>query len=210
MRLQLASHVPGADDLAMEGGYRYSKYSVGFDTNTYKIGLDWAPVRDVRLRGSYQRAVRAPNIGELFTPQSVGLDGSVDPCAAPQTPGSATHQWRHARQCKATGVKPSEFGHIVPNSANQYNGLLGGNRNLQPEDGRYLHGRRGAAAALGAEPDAVGRLLQHQDRQRDRHHRRQHHPQRLHRLRDSSARCIHRDANGCLWRTRTATSSIRR
>ncbi len=77
MRLPLASHLPGADDLSIEGGYRYSKYSEGFTTNTYKIGLDWAPVRDVRLRGSFQRAVRAPNIGELFTPQAVGLDGSV-------------------------------------------------------------------------------------------------------------------------------------
>jgi outer membrane receptor protein involved in Fe transport len=84
MRLPLASHVPGADDLAVEGGYRYSKYSLGFDTNTYKLGLDWAPVRDVRLRGSYQRAVRAPNIGELFTPQTVALDGAHDPCAAPE------------------------------------------------------------------------------------------------------------------------------
>ncbi len=76
MRLPLASHQPGAEDLSIEGGYRYSKYSEGFDTNTYKFGVEWAPIRDVRLRGSYQRAVRAPNIGELYTPKAVLLDGS--------------------------------------------------------------------------------------------------------------------------------------
>ena len=36
-------------------------------------------------------------------------------------------------QCELTGVKPGQFGNIVPNPANQYNGLLGGNPNLQPE-----------------------------------------------------------------------------
>ena len=133
MRLPLASHVPGADDLAIEGGYRYSKYSEGFDTNTYKIGLDWAPVRDVRLRGSYQRAVRAPNIGELFAPQAVGLDGSVDPCAAPLATATTLTNGETLAQCERSGVKPTQFGNIAPNSASQYNGLLGGNPKLNPE-----------------------------------------------------------------------------
>jgi iron complex outermembrane recepter protein len=135
LRLPLAQHQPFAEDLSVEAGYRYSKYSEGFNTNTYKIGLEWAPVRDVRLRGSYERAVRAPNIGELFTPQSVGLDGSVDPCAAPLAPGSTTTltTGATATQCARTGVTPAQFGHINPNPANQYNGLLGGNPNLVPE-----------------------------------------------------------------------------
>ena len=135
MRLPLASHVPGADDLAVEGGYRYSKYSLGFDTDTYKLGLDWAPVRDVRLRGSYQRAVRAPNIGELFDPQTVALDGAHDPCAAPETfPGSGVlTNGVTFNQCKATGVTPTEFGHIQPDPAFQYNGLISGTATLKPE-----------------------------------------------------------------------------
>ena len=72
-----SSDKPGAEDLSIEGGYRYSNYTEGFTTNTYKLGLEWAPVKDVRLRGSYQRAVRSPNIGELYTPQAIGLDGTV-------------------------------------------------------------------------------------------------------------------------------------
>jgi len=40
LRLPLANHIAFADELAIEGGYRYSKYSEGFDTNTYKLGLE--------------------------------------------------------------------------------------------------------------------------------------------------------------------------
>ncbi len=135
MRLPLVSHAPGAEDLAVEGGYRYSKYSLGFNTNTYKLGLEWAPVHDVRVRGSFQRAVRAPNIGELFTPVAVGLDGSHDPCSGPLAAGSTTVLASGATnvQCARTGVTPVEFGHIGPNPAFQYNGQFAGNPTLVPE-----------------------------------------------------------------------------
>ena len=52
-----------------------------FSTDTYKIGLDFAPIRDIRFRAAYNRAVRAPNIQELFAPQRVVLNGTGDPCA---------------------------------------------------------------------------------------------------------------------------------
>jgi iron complex outermembrane receptor protein len=126
MRLPLANHLPGAEELAVEGGYRYSEYSEGFNTNTYKLGLEWAPVRDLRARASYQRAVRAPNINELFLPQAVGLDGSIDPCAGSVPSASPA-------ACALTGVSPTQYGNIAPNTANQYNGLLGGNPSLKPE-----------------------------------------------------------------------------
>ena len=71
----------GAQTLSVEAGYRYSDYSTGFNTDTYKAGLDWAPIEALRFRGSFQHAVRAPNVGELFSTQSVALDGSEDPCA---------------------------------------------------------------------------------------------------------------------------------
>jgi iron complex outermembrane recepter protein len=125
MRLPLAAHRMFADDLFVDGGYRYSRSSSGFDTNTYKFGLQWAPVGAIRLRGSYQRAVRAPNISELFSLQSVGGDGSIDPCAGTPTASQAA--------CGLTGVKPAQYGHILPNSFHQYNGLTGGNPNVQPE-----------------------------------------------------------------------------
>ncbi|MGO9804049.1 MAG: TonB-dependent receptor domain-containing protein [Steroidobacteraceae bacterium] len=126
LRLPLAQHQPFAEDLSLEGGFRYSSYNLGFNTNTYKLGLEWAPVKDIRLRASYQRAVRAPNIGELYFPATVGLDGSEDPCTGAVPAGSLAG-------CERSGVTAAEYGHLNPNPAAQYNGLLGGNSGLQPE-----------------------------------------------------------------------------
>src|SRR5262249_954490 len=74
LRMPLVSDVTGFKSLDLEGGYRYSSYTTGFNTNTYKLGLSWAPINDLRLRGSYNRAVRAPNVAELYNPTFVGLD----------------------------------------------------------------------------------------------------------------------------------------
>src|SRR5208283_4772241 len=105
---------------------RYSSYSLGFNTNTFSIGLDWQPVQDVRLRGSFARAVRAPNIVELYNPNSVALDSTIDPCAGAAPAASAA-------QCARSGVTGAEYGHVLANSAAQYNGLTGGNTGLAPE-----------------------------------------------------------------------------
>jgi iron complex outermembrane receptor protein len=131
VRVPIMDNLPAADSLALEGGYRYSDYNLGFKTNTYKIGLEWAPVHDVLIRSSYQRAVRAPNIGELYSPQAIGLDFTADPCAGPAV-GGLVNGFTQA-QCALTGVSATQFGHITGNPSNQYNGLLGGNPGLQPE-----------------------------------------------------------------------------
>jgi iron complex outermembrane recepter protein len=131
MRLPIAEHQFLAEDLQINGAYRYSDYSEGFITHTWAAGLEWAPIRDIRVRGGFQRAVRAPNIGELYSPQAVGLDGSNDPCAS-KVLGTAPAASLAA--CEASGVKQSQYGKIIANPANQYQGLLGGNPNLTPEE----------------------------------------------------------------------------
>jgi iron complex outermembrane receptor protein len=117
-----------ADQLNFETGYRYSSYDLGFKTNTWKVGLDWSPVHDVRLRASFSRAVRAPNVAELYAPASIALDGTYasDPCAG------ATPAYSQA-QCANTGISATQYGHVASNPAGQYNGLLGGNPDLKPE-----------------------------------------------------------------------------
>ena len=126
-RLPLIEDAPFAKSLDLEAGYRFSDYSLSFgSTNTWKIGLQWAPVSDFHVRAGYNVAVRAPNIQELYLQQRVQLDGTIDPCAG-TTPSAS------AAACAHTGVTASEYGHIVSNPANQYNGLEGGNPNLKPE-----------------------------------------------------------------------------
>jgi outer membrane receptor protein involved in Fe transport len=115
------------EELSLGAGYRKSWYKLSngrtYDTDTYKLSAEFAPIKDVRFRGSYNRAVRAPNIQELFAPQFTGLDGSKDPCAHTITPTDYG--------CLAQGLVVGQS--PTPNPAGQYNGLLGGNPNLTPE-----------------------------------------------------------------------------
>ncbi|HET8692081.1 MAG TPA: TonB-dependent receptor, partial [Steroidobacteraceae bacterium] len=120
-----------AESLSFDTAYRYSDYGTGVQTDTYKFGLEWAPVSDLRLRGSYQRAVRAANIVELFTAQGFNLfDAAGDPCGA-----AARDPQASVEECIATGVPAGQVGSSALDSpAGQYNFLQGGNVNLQPEE----------------------------------------------------------------------------
>lgn len=111
-------------DFSFTGGYRYSDYSTGQSTDTYKLEGEFAPIRDIRIRGGYNRAVRAPTIQDLFAPNRVALDGSTDPCAGRVLTAAD-------RGCLAQGLTVGQF--VAPNPAEQYNGLVGGNPNLEPE-----------------------------------------------------------------------------
>ncbi|MDE2357293.1 MAG: TonB-dependent receptor, partial [Alphaproteobacteria bacterium] len=125
-RLPIAEDKPFIKELTADVGYRFSHYSNAGNTNTYKLSGEWAINDDVRIRGGFNRAVRAPNLQELYAPQNLGLPGSNDPCAG------ATPQYT-AVQCARTGVSAAQYGNIAANPAAQYNGLLGGNPNLKPE-----------------------------------------------------------------------------
>ena len=127
------ARVPILDNLSAEAGYRFSDYSGAFDTSTdtYKFGLEYSPVEAIRVRGSFQHATRVPNIYELFGTNQVGLNGTLDPCAGP-TPTLTS------AQCANTGLAPALYGTIEANPAAQYNGFIGGNQNLEPEDANTL------------------------------------------------------------------------
>ncbi len=122
----LVQGASGARDLSLELGYRYSDYNTSGSHPTWKAQLGWSPTSDFKFRAGANRATRAANVRELFTPQGLGLGGSQDICAGP-TP-SATRE-----QCARTGVSPSQYGNILPNPADQYNTLGGGNPDLTPE-----------------------------------------------------------------------------
>jgi len=114
------------DLLALELGYRYSDYSLGFSTDTYKIIGEFAPVDWIKFRGGYNRAVRAPNILNLFSPNRVALFQGSDPCSGP-TPSFTP------AQCANLGVPAARYGTIAASPAGQYNQFIGGNQNLTPE-----------------------------------------------------------------------------
>ncbi len=128
-RIPIIQNASLAKDVSIDVGYRSSDYSSSGQATTYKIEGNWSPVDDIRFRASYNKAVRAPNINELFAPSAIGLDGSADPCA-----GAAPTQTQ--AQCANQGVSAAQYGHIAANPAGQYNGKLGGNIGLKPEEAK--------------------------------------------------------------------------
>jgi outer membrane receptor protein involved in Fe transport len=124
--IPLLSNVAGAQALSLDLAYRYSDYSTSGGTSTYRAGFDWQPIDMLRVRVGYNRAVRAPNVGELFAAQSLGLWTGADPCSG------ASPIYTEA-QCALTGVTAGQYGTIVASPAGQYNGLFGGNPLLDPE-----------------------------------------------------------------------------
>lgn len=73
----------GAQRLELELGVRYSDYEHVEEETTWKSLVNWQINDWVRLRGGFNRATRAPNLGELFlNPQEIFTAGGNfgDPC----------------------------------------------------------------------------------------------------------------------------------
>ena len=88
VKVPLVQEKPFAEDLSFNAGYRYSSYSGGTGSvSAYKYGLEYQPIDDFRVRASYERAVRAPNVLEGFAPDNVVLFAGQDPCSTPATHG---------------------------------------------------------------------------------------------------------------------------
>ncbi|MET0533300.1 MAG: TonB-dependent receptor, partial [Steroidobacter sp.] len=130
MDVPLVSAKPFVDSLSINLGYRYSDYSIAggtsFTADTYKFELRYAPVSSFKLRGSYNRAVRAPNITELFAAQVPGNVSAQDPCAGP-TPTASLES------CVRSGVTAAQYGLIPICPAEVCVTLGGGNLDLRPE-----------------------------------------------------------------------------
>lgn len=114
------------DVAGRHSAYRFGAGAQGVSSNTFKLGADYSPSRDLTFRASLNRAVRAPNLFELFFPRTEQPATGGDPCAG------ATPQASLAN-CEKTGVTPSEYGKILQCPAGNCFGLLGGNPDLKPE-----------------------------------------------------------------------------
>jgi iron complex outermembrane receptor protein len=141
-RAPLIQDKPFVQDLTFDGGYRYSSYTTGVKPSTYKAGLEWAVNDQIRFRTSFQRAIRAPNIVELYNPLSVTntSDVSVDPCAPTvDAHGNSVAATATLAQCMRTGVTAAQYGNgnssdtITQCPADQCAVLNGGNIALKPE-----------------------------------------------------------------------------
>jgi outer membrane receptor protein involved in Fe transport len=141
LNVPLLANVPMAERLSFGGAIRYSDYSTIGSTTTWKLDGLYAPIRDIRFRATYSQAVRAPNIGELFSPTSGTFGGLSDPCDISQR--SQGTQYR-AANCQALlagiGLTQAQIDGFSPSSIPANNttrrGEFAGNPNLKEETAR--------------------------------------------------------------------------
>lgn len=114
---------PFADLLELNGAVRFSDYSSSGSTTTFKGGINWKPIPDLRIRGSYSEGFRAPTIGELFGTPSRFDQELTDPCSADQNPSAEI-----AANCLILGVPPG----MVQNNP-QISVVTSGNEDLDAE-----------------------------------------------------------------------------
>jgi outer membrane receptor protein involved in Fe transport len=144
--IPLVSGITGIQELTFRGQYRYSDYEgegnnvkSPFETDTYGMSLAWAPIDTLRFRAQFQRAVRAPNVIELYTGQNTNLPNLssagtnsagtqlFDPCASAFPIASTA-------ACANTGVTAAQYGTILDVISGQTQSLTGGNPALQAEE----------------------------------------------------------------------------
>ena len=122
----------GFESLDATGAYRYSEYDLEQTggVNTFLLGLDWQVIPSLAFGAQFQRAIRAPNVGEAFGGQRLFPVGASDPCAIPASAADPTI----SDLCESTGVPASLVGDpsIQPN--NEIPGLFGGNPDLREEE----------------------------------------------------------------------------
>jgi len=119
----ILANQPFADVLELNGAVRFSDYSSSGSTTTFKGGINWKPIPDLRLRASYSEGFRAPTIGELFGTPSRFDQELNDPCAAAQNPSGEI-----LANCAALGVPPD-----MVQTNPQISVVTSGNEELDPE-----------------------------------------------------------------------------
>ena len=104
--IPVLANLPFVQELSVSLGYRYSDYNTLGGVNSYKAEVDWRIIEPLRFRSSYQRAVRAPNISELFAAQTINFP-SVGSPANTGTGGDPCDIRSGYRRGGLTGVDPA-------------------------------------------------------------------------------------------------------
>lgn len=128
----LVAEKSGIKALNATGAYRYSDYDLEQTggVNTFLVGLDWQVNDSLAFGTQFQRAIRAPSVGEAFGGQRLFPVGAVDPCAQASAATDATIR----ALCEAKGVPSALVGDASIQPNNQIPGLFGGNPALIEEE----------------------------------------------------------------------------
>lgn len=138
------------DSLDVEAAYRVANYTYAGTNDSWKLGINWALNDDIRLRSVYAKAVRAPQLTELFSPEETDFFRMSDPCDIDEIPFADDPDLR-AANCAALGV-PENFESEMRITGGSY-GSTKGNEELDPEVAHTL------TAGLVLQPSSVDNLV---------------------------------------------------
>ena len=142
--LPLLVSQPTFEELTLDVAGRWANYSTIGSAESWKVNLVWAPLSDFALRASLSRAVRAPNITELFGPTTGTTARPADPCDVAQINAIATDNPSLAQNTQANcvadfqsfGLDPFDaqgnYAFTDPLSA-RFSGVASGNPDLSEE-----------------------------------------------------------------------------
>ena len=133
--IPLLSDAPLAKELSAGAAYRYSDYNTVGDTEAFTGRISWSITDDLRVRTQYARAVRAPNINELFAPGGENFAPVSDPCnnVNATTPGVVAENCRSIPAIAERIAAVGEFVLTQPEIQGTGGFTSRGNGNLSPE-----------------------------------------------------------------------------
>ena len=126
------------DSLSANLGYRRADYSGFGSVDAYKADVSYRPVKELLIRGGYQRSIRAPSLGELFAPTTIGstnigaVPGAGDPCDSRSAIRAGGSGAQVQQLCIAQGVPAAIYPTFAYVNDTAF-GSTGGNPDLLPE-----------------------------------------------------------------------------
>ena len=127
IRIPFLKDMPFAKELTVTAAGRVADYKQGAGTvYSYNAGIEYAPIDDLKFRANYGRAVRAPNLAELFAVPGQNFATVVDPCSARNLANGTANR---AANCTASGA-PAGYDFVYSSSLEI---VSGGNPDLAAE-----------------------------------------------------------------------------
>ena len=135
VKLPIISNTPFFELLEVGGAARVADYSTVGTVFSWNVTCTWQPIEDIRLRGTYAKAVRAPNVAELYSGLSQTFPpGLVDPCEdVGPTGGGAVGDNCRADPGVAANIAANGLFTLTQSDLQGISGFNGGNPDLQEE-----------------------------------------------------------------------------
>ncbi|MFZ4380349.1 MAG: TonB-dependent receptor domain-containing protein [Sandarakinorhabdus sp.] len=135
VKVPILKDTPFFHELTVGAAARYADYSTIGGALTWNVSGTWAPIQDIKFRGTYARAIRAPNITELFDPAQGTTFRPSDPCDLINQNVNPGRRANCLAAVTALGIaNPATFlANYNDPLTGRFGGTISGNPNLQEE-----------------------------------------------------------------------------